>query len=116
MKLTLKEIVAASKELDTLLHQNVDVKLSYKIAKIKQEIDKYANLATSKNDEMIVKHGTPIENLPGQYNVPHEILTQLNEMWNTEEELNIETISLNELSNIQLPPKFFINMGSVISE
>lgn len=106
MKLKNNNIVKASEALSKLLNTNLPVKQAYKIKKTLASIKKQTEFINEQRNELIKKYGVEKEEGYAISNDDKEsmkkFMDDFNELLEMEEEIDVRTLTLDDLERIEL--------------
>lgn len=118
MKLTLAQIVSINQEVKGFFESKLNGKLAYKMSVLKRRTDKFAASFEEVRTKLINEFGTEIKDENGNSwkdaKTSPEFWKEYNELLATEEEIDLPTISLDELENIDATPKFYEALGDEV--
>ena len=129
IELTVQEMIDSIPTLRELSNKQLKSKVAYKLARIAREVDKESQLFNDERNKLIEKYAERDEegnfkpNENGQIYVDvtnlekvEQFSNEINELLETEIEVNAEKLSLNDLDETGMTPKDFNKMMVFIEE
>lgn len=125
ISITLDQIVKSVDILKTLSKQDLNARLAYKICKIILAVDEEYNTFQETRMKVVMKYGEKnedgsIKNVDGQVMILPEYVeeaqNELKELLETEINLNINALTIDELENCTISPADMINLMPFIEE
>ena len=126
MKVKLNDIINADESIQYLRGIDLPAKLSYKVSKLILALAQEYDIIQQERRKIIEKYGARDENgelvslRVNQYSIAMEYIeeanTELNDLMNTEVELNIAPLTLDELEPYKITPKYMLGLMPFIEE
>jgi hypothetical protein len=112
MDITIGEAIIAQKAIEDVATIKMPAKVSYRLGRIN---DKLMPIKTAyektRNDLVISKYGTPVEDKPDSFQVApdklQDYLTEINSVLMTVETIDAFQVAIDDFGDVELPPEFF---------
>ncbi len=123
MKLTANEIVTMHEALNKLADKELDLATSCTIARNLKELTIAKDIIDRKRNELITRHaeksedGTIVQDENGiKISDMPALMSQMNELFSSETELTLSTISKDALSDLKISPRDILALMNMIKE